>query len=49
MSLSSMIEKCMSLVTGKGSGSEQTDESTQQEQPWEEQDQEPIIQPPSDM
>ena len=32
MSFSSVIEKCISLVTGKGSDSDQTDESTQQDQ-----------------
>ncbi len=32
MSFSSVIEKCISLGTGKGSDSDQTDESTQQDQ-----------------
>ncbi len=56
MSLSSIVEKCISMVTGKESESEQTDESTQQDQNYEqnqqqepqeeEQQQEPIIQSP---
>ena len=40
MSLSSVIEKCISLVTGKGSESEQTDESVQQDQNYEQNQQE---------
>jgi len=35
MSLSSVIEKCISIVTGKGSESDHTEESTQQEQNFE--------------
>lgn len=45
MSLSSMIEKCISLVTGKGSESDQTEESDQQDQNYEQNQQEQSWEP----
>ena len=45
MSLSSIIEKCISMVTGKESESEQTDESTQQDQNYEQNQQEQSWEP----
>ena len=44
MSLSSVIEKCISMVTGKNSESEHSEES-QQEQNWEQNHQEPSWEP----
>lgn len=45
MSFSTVIEKCIALVTGKGSESDQTDESTQQEQTFEQNQQDQSWEP----